>query len=325
MIEDDVLPRDLALRPPGAGAAPGVLRPDPAPADRAGRRHHRSPRSRSSGSCSTGPGSTPTSAGLDVRRRGGRGRGAAPLGGGAHRARDRPDGAGRPARLGGQVPAARRLPRAPRPATGATPAWPPWTCSTTTCGRRSRWPPGSGCERLTDDDEVERGDDRAARRHPGLLPGRVPAAVAPTTSWPPTGTRWCSTSAASPLRRVPMMEPSRGTEAHVGSLIDESAHRGRAARAARVAEARPATRTNRGAAWPNESRTARRPQPRSPRSRSRRRPATSEQGEKIKAELDDLLDEIDEVLETNAEDFVKSLRPEGRRVAAPPARAQRRR
>ena len=34
-------------------------------------------------------------------------------------------------------------------------------------------------------------------------------------------------------------------------------------------------------------------------------PAASESGEKIKAELDDLLDEIDEVLETNAEDFVK--------------------
>ena len=34
-------------------------------------------------------------------------------------------------------------------------------------------------------------------------------------------------------------------------------------------------------------------------------PAKSEQGEKIKAELDDLLDEIDEVLESNAEDFVK--------------------
>ena len=35
-------------------------------------------------------------------------------------------------------------------------------------------------------------------------------------------------------------------------------------------------------------------------------PATTETGEKLKAELDDLLDEIDEVLETNAEDFVKS-------------------
>ena len=40
-------------------------------------------------------------------------------------------------------------------------------------------------------------------------------------------------------------------------------------------------------------------------------PGASEQGEKIKAELDDLLDEIDEVLETNAEDFVKSYIQKG--------------
>jgi prokaryotic ubiquitin-like protein Pup len=40
-------------------------------------------------------------------------------------------------------------------------------------------------------------------------------------------------------------------------------------------------------------------------------PAASEQGEKIKAELDDLLDEIDEVLETNAEDFVKAYVQKG--------------
>jgi prokaryotic ubiquitin-like protein Pup len=40
-------------------------------------------------------------------------------------------------------------------------------------------------------------------------------------------------------------------------------------------------------------------------------PATSETGEKIKAELDDLLDEIDDVLETNAEDFVKSYIQKG--------------
>ena len=40
-------------------------------------------------------------------------------------------------------------------------------------------------------------------------------------------------------------------------------------------------------------------------------PATSERGEKIKAELDDLLDEIDEVLESNAEDFVKSYVQKG--------------
>ena len=40
-------------------------------------------------------------------------------------------------------------------------------------------------------------------------------------------------------------------------------------------------------------------------------PATSEKGEKLKAELDDLLDEIDDVLETNAEDFVKSYIQKG--------------
>lgn len=40
-------------------------------------------------------------------------------------------------------------------------------------------------------------------------------------------------------------------------------------------------------------------------------PATSETGEKLKADLDDLLDEIDEVLETNAEDFVRSFVQKG--------------
>jgi ubiquitin-like protein Pup len=39
--------------------------------------------------------------------------------------------------------------------------------------------------------------------------------------------------------------------------------------------------------------------------------AAAPQGEKLKAELDDLLDEIDEVLETNAEDFVKSYVQKG--------------
>ena len=39
--------------------------------------------------------------------------------------------------------------------------------------------------------------------------------------------------------------------------------------------------------------------------------APSEAGSRIKAELDDLLDEIDDVLETNAEDFVKSYIQKG--------------
>jgi prokaryotic ubiquitin-like protein Pup len=40
-------------------------------------------------------------------------------------------------------------------------------------------------------------------------------------------------------------------------------------------------------------------------------PAASKQGEKLKADLDDLLDEIDEVLESNAEEFVKSYVQKG--------------
>ena len=40
-------------------------------------------------------------------------------------------------------------------------------------------------------------------------------------------------------------------------------------------------------------------------------PASSKQGDKIKAELDELLDEIDDVLEENAEDFVRSYVQKG--------------
>ncbi len=40
-------------------------------------------------------------------------------------------------------------------------------------------------------------------------------------------------------------------------------------------------------------------------------PPSTERGEKLKAELDDLLDEIDEVLEDNAEEFVKSYVQKG--------------
>jgi len=40
-------------------------------------------------------------------------------------------------------------------------------------------------------------------------------------------------------------------------------------------------------------------------------PASTEKGEKIKAELDDLLDEIDSVLEDQAEEFVRSYVQKG--------------
>ncbi len=40
-------------------------------------------------------------------------------------------------------------------------------------------------------------------------------------------------------------------------------------------------------------------------------PATTEKGDKLKAEIDDLLDEIDEVLEDNAEEFVRNYVQKG--------------
>ena len=63
MVEDDFLPRDFAFAQPGAGDAPGVLRPDaPRPLELAdGTTRHRA--RACSGSCSTGPGSTPRSTG----------------------------------------------------------------------------------------------------------------------------------------------------------------------------------------------------------------------------------------------------------------------
>jgi prokaryotic ubiquitin-like protein Pup len=40
-------------------------------------------------------------------------------------------------------------------------------------------------------------------------------------------------------------------------------------------------------------------------------PPATDRGEKLKAELDDLLDEIDEVLEDNAEEFVRNYVQKG--------------
>jgi len=40
-------------------------------------------------------------------------------------------------------------------------------------------------------------------------------------------------------------------------------------------------------------------------------PPATEKGEQIKAEIDDLLDEIDEVLDANAEDFVRAYVQKG--------------
>ena len=55
----------------------------------------------------------------------------------------------------------------------------------------------------------------------------------------------------------------------------------------------------------------RKPAPARPAEEVQEAPATSATGEKLKADIDDLLDEIDDVLETNAEDFVRSYVQKG--------------
>ena len=54
-----------------------------------------------------------------------------------------------------------------------------------------------------------------------------------------------------------------------------------------------------------------RPPPSGPTRSVEEVPPTSATGEKLKAELDDLLDEIDEVLEDNAEEFVRNYVQKG--------------
>ena len=129
----------------------------------------------------------------DGRRRGARsaGRRSSP--------RSRPTRcARRPARLGGQVPADRGLPRAPRPRVERPPARRHGPAVPRPAARASRWPPG--CR--------PRAAHRRRRGRPGrhepaddtraYFRGRCLPALGRTTSWPPTGTRWCSTSARSP-------------------------------------------------------------------------------------------------------------------------------
>ena len=62
-------------------------------------------------------------------------------------------------------------------------------------------------ERVLTDDEVELGDDRAAPRHPRLLPGQVPPEVGAATSRPANWDSLVFDLGSDPLRRVPMMEP----------------------------------------------------------------------------------------------------------------------
>ena len=160
--------------------------------------------------------------GLDVRRRRRRPTTCWPSGNGAHRARS---------------------PTRPRWRTGSTGS--PSGGSSTATPHATTSQPGSaklkaidlqyhdlrvdkclalraGLDTMVTADEVDRRDDRAADDHACVLPRSMPRRSTPTTI---VAANWDSLVfdiGRDPLRRVPMMEPLRGTADHVATLIDES-------------------------------------------------------------------------------------------------------
>ena len=140
------------------------------------------------------------------------------------------------------------------------------------------------------------------------------------------------------LQRVPTLDPTRGTKEHVGALLDRCAHRrrpGRRAgrdgdrRGARAPAARCATRTATGAAGcarppriagtrASTRRTAMAGQEHEPPAGAGRRgaedaapPPAARQAQAKDDDVDAILDEIDDVLESNAEEFVKGFVQKG--------------
>ena len=77
-------------------------------------------------------------------------------------------------------------------------------------------------ERLVDEADVDRGDDRAARRRTrAYFRGRCLARWADSV----VAANWDSLIldvGSDPLRRIPMMEPLRGTKAHVEPLFEQA-------------------------------------------------------------------------------------------------------
>ena len=150
--------------------------------------------------------------------------GASQVGAGARRPRDRSLTAQQPARLGRQAPDLGGLPFARRSRRGQTRGSSWSTCSTPTCDPTRActavWPPTGGWSAFSTDDEISRAahappeDTRAWFR--GECVRRYGAQV--------TAASWDSVIFDIPgrasLQRVPMLEPLRGTRAHVGDLLE---------------------------------------------------------------------------------------------------------
>ena len=160
-----------------------------------------------------------------------------------------------------------------------------------------------GMERMLDPSDGRAGGDRAPGDHPGLFPGQVPAAMGVVDRRGQLG--------------FAGVRP-RGGPAPAGA-DDGAAQRNQGPSSKNCSIASPARPScwsgwAREEGWQLDGRT-RADQEAGPRPNRGREveevPPTSKKGEELKAELDDLLDEIDEVLEENAEEFVRSYVQKG--------------
>ncbi len=225
-----------------------------------------------------------------------------PVGAGAGRPGGGPHVARRAAGLGGQVPGRQRLPRAPRAELGgpeaggdglAVPRRQPAAIALRPAGHGAPGRSGGG----------QGGHHRAADDHPGVLPGQVPAAVVG-----PGGCGQLGLPGVRPRRRPAAPGADDGTPAGNTSTRRRVARQllqpGRAAGAVGIV----GRRQDRNMA---EREQIKKQTPPRTEEEVEEVPAGSKRGEELKAELDDLLDEIDEVLEDNAEEFVRSYVQKG--------------
>ena len=173
-------------------------------------------------------------------------------------------------------------------------------------------------ERLVSEDEIQRAvmeppeDTRAYFR--GRCIARFPDAI--------TAASWDSMIfdvGADALQRVPMREPLRGTKEHVNDLLERALDAAEPrrppallARASRPRVGWRAHRSDRGSSVPQEK-EQKKTQKRSGGGgdEDAGQVSSATKGEKLKEEMDDILDEIDSVLEENAEEFVKSYVQKG--------------
>ena len=239
MIEDGFIDKDLSIIAPGPRDARGLARPDAAARRSTSRRSVAARRSRCSGSSCGSRASTPT---RPASKRAAATRSARWCSTAGKqvldRARARPVGARRPARLGHEVEPAARVRRPRRAELERPEARRCSTSSTTTCGR-----PGRSTSASCAAGKIERLVDEADVRAAMVDPPETTRAYFRGTCL----ARWADSVVAAnwdslvldvgsdPLRRIPMMEPTRGSKVHVARVVHRGVDAPPARRAARVA------------------------------------------------------------------------------------------